>query len=140
MSLLPPKTLLQAAAANENGVGVNLCDPVQCQSGPFSAAADAEKLENISCLTPGLSHRYNRHGRTQEEVVERWECGWRERRRKYRKGRETENGKMLNTRTIRKPLELKSAEEEKEQRKRKGEVREMERGGDGGRKGQGDKC
>lgn len=59
------------------------------QSADSSPAADTEKLENISCLTPCLSRRYNHHGGTEEEVVVvvRKEAGWREEEKKLQKER-----------------------------------------------------
>lgn len=61
-------------------------------SAHFTPVADTEKLENISCLTLSLSHRYNHHGRTQEvlEVVMGKEAGWREEETKL-KLKEKEN-------------------------------------------------
>ena len=53
-----------------------------------------EKLENISCLTPDLSPRYNHHGGTKEEEEEEEEgkeADWREEEKKEGKvGREGE--------------------------------------------------
>lgn len=44
--------------------------PLSTLSFSFSPAADAEKMENILCLTPSLSHRYNHQRGTQEEEEE----------------------------------------------------------------------